>query len=84
MTDTNSATSGPSAAYTADVRHTRLGPDFYDPVKAADFPRIDLRFRNDRAAAEVGLDGLSDEEWLKHFGRFKPLPDNLPQPLALR
>lgn len=55
-----------------------------DPVAAADFPQTILRFRNDRAAAEIGLDGLSDAAWLTHFGRFAPLPGNLPQPLALR
>jgi uncharacterized protein YdiU (UPF0061 family) len=55
-----------------------------DPVAAAAFPRAVLRFRNDRAAAEVGLDGLSDDEWVRHFGRFEPLPGNLTQPLALR
>ena len=26
----------------------------------------------------------SDAEWIAHFGRFEPLPGNLPQPLALR
>jgi len=51
---------------------------------AADFPQTILRFRNDRAAASVGLGALTDEQWLQHFGRFNPLPDNLPQPLALR
>jgi serine/tyrosine/threonine adenylyltransferase len=61
-----------------------LGPDFFDPVAAADFPQTILRFRNDRAAAEVGLDGLSDADWLQHFGRFAPLPGSLNQPLALR
>jgi len=55
-----------------------------DRVEAADFPRTDLRFRNDRAAQEVGLSDLSDEAWVRHFGRFAPLPGNLPQPLALR
>jgi uncharacterized protein YdiU (UPF0061 family) len=55
-----------------------------DPVEAADFPKTILRFRNDRAANEIGLGALSDDEWLRHFGRFEPLPDNLPQPLALR
>src|SRR6187402_948914 len=55
-----------------------------DPVKSADFPQTILRFRNDRAAASIGLDGLSDEEWTTHFGRFMPLPANLPAPLALR
>ncbi|MBU3076634.1 protein adenylyltransferase SelO family protein [Sphingomonas quercus] len=61
-----------------------LGDGFYDPVAAADFPQTMLRFRNDRAAATVGLAGLGDAEWIAHFGRFQPLPDNLPQPLALR
>ena len=61
-----------------------LGPTFFDPVGAANFPETRLRFRNDRGAATVGLDALSDEEWIAHFGRFKSLPDTLPQPLALR
>jgi uncharacterized protein YdiU (UPF0061 family) len=61
-----------------------LGDGFYDPVAAADFPQTLLRFRNDRAAAEVGLDGLSDADWLRHFGRFEALPGSLEQPLALR
>ncbi|NYT40213.1 YdiU family protein [Sphingomonas sp. R-74633] len=43
-----------------------------------------LRFRNDRAAAQVGLEGLSDAEWIAHFGRFEPLRGSLPNPLALR
>jgi uncharacterized protein YdiU (UPF0061 family) len=55
-----------------------------DSVAAADFPGTVLRWRNDRAAASVGLAGLSDAEWLGHFGRFEPLAGNLPQPLALR
>jgi serine/tyrosine/threonine adenylyltransferase len=54
------------------------------PVAAADFPQCILRFRNDRWAATVGLDGLSDAEWTGHFGRFLPLADNLAQPLALQ
>ncbi len=55
-----------------------------DPVSAADFPQHILRFRNDRAAGEVGLDTLDDAAWIAHFGRFEPLPGSLPQPLALR
>ena len=54
------------------------------PVEPADFPRTEIRFRNDRAAAEVGLAGLSDDEWAAHFGRFRALEGNLPQPLALK
>ncbi len=61
-----------------------LGDDFYDPVAAADFPQTILRFRNDRAADQVGLADLSDDDWIHHFGRFAPIPGSLAQPLALR
>jgi uncharacterized protein YdiU (UPF0061 family) len=71
-------------AYRPERALLTLGPDFYDPVSAADFPETVLRFRNDRAAADVGLAALDDAEWIRHFGRFEPLPDTLPQPLALR
>ena len=55
-----------------------------DPVAPAKFPQTKLRWRNDRAAAGVALDQLSDGDWLAHFGRFEPLPGNLERPLALR
>jgi uncharacterized protein YdiU (UPF0061 family) len=71
-------------AYRPETAILTLGDAFYDPVAAADFPETRLRFRNDRAAGEVGLDGLDDEEWVRHFGRFAALPGSLPQPLALR
>lgn len=61
-----------------------LDDSFYDRVEAAQFPQARLRFRNDRAAESIGLSGLSDAQWIAHFGRFEPLPDNLTQPLALR
>lgn len=61
-----------------------LGDTIATPVAAADFPETRLRFRNDRAAAEVGLATLDDSEWIQAFGRFQPLPGTLPQPLALR
>ncbi|WP_294191761.1 protein adenylyltransferase SelO family protein [uncultured Sphingomonas sp.] len=71
-------------AYRPETTILALGDGFYDPVEAANFPQTVLRFRNDRAAEEVGLGTLSNDEWLAHFGRFAPLPDTLPQPLALR
>lgn len=71
-------------SYRPSQLHLTLGDAFFDPVEAADFPKTILRYRNQTAAETVGLDQLSDEEWLAHFGRFKPLPDNMPQPLALR
>ena len=61
-----------------------LGEAFYDPVEAADFPQTILRFRNQRQAEDVGLGDLGEEEWIRHFGRFEPLPGSLPRPLALR
>ncbi|WBH17067.1 protein adenylyltransferase SelO family protein [Sphingomonas radiodurans] len=71
-------------AYRPETTILSLGENFYDPVAAADFPATTLRFRNDRAASQVGLDTLDDAEWVRHFGRFEPLPGTLPQPLALR
>ncbi|WP_369825784.1 protein adenylyltransferase SelO family protein [Caulobacter sp. BP25] len=73
-----------SPAYRPDPRFQSLGRDFADPVEAADFPQTILRYRNDRAAASVGLSALSDAEWTAHFGRFAPLPDNQTVPLAMR
>ena len=71
-------------AYRPETVILELGEGFFDPVAAADFPETRLRFRNDRAAASIGLDGLSDAEWIAHFGRFVPLEGNLAEPLALR
>jgi len=66
------------------TRHAELGGEFYDVVEPARFPATILRWRNDRWAARVGLDGLSDAEWVAHFGRFEPLAGSFSQPLALR
>lgn len=60
-----------------------LKAELLTPVDAAEFPHALLRYRNDRAAAEVGLEGLSDAAWIKHFARFDPLPDNLSYPMAM-
>lgn len=73
-----------SAGFRPETVHAGLGPTFYDPVRPAEFPEATLRFRNDRWAARIGLDGLSDADWIAHFARFEPLPGSLPEPLALR
>ncbi len=70
--------------YRPDPRLATLTPWLGDAVHAADFPETRLRWRNDRAAQQVGLAGLNDAQWVAHFGRFAVLPDNLPQPVALR
>lgn len=61
-----------------------LGEDFYDIVAPASFPSHKLRWRNQEKAQALGLGRLNDEEWVNHFGKFAPLPSNLPHPLALR
>jgi serine/tyrosine/threonine adenylyltransferase len=70
--------------YLPDPRLAQSGLPLYDPVKAANFPQTVLRYRNDRAAASIGLAPFTDDQWLNHFGRFAPMPDNQPEPLALR
>ena len=65
-------------------RHAELGERFFDVVAAAKFPAAILRHRDQRWAARIGLDTLSDDEWISHMARFTPLPGSLPQPLALR
>lgn len=72
------------AAYRPEAAFPDRLPTMGDAVTAAAFPETILRWRNDRAAATIGLDQLSDAEWISHFGRFTLLPGSLPQPLALR
>ncbi|WP_369058740.1 protein adenylyltransferase SelO [Caulobacter sp. 73W] len=73
-----------SPAYRPDPRFAALSADYADVVAPADFPQTILRHRNDRAAGTVGLETLTDDEWLAHFARFEALPDNQPAPLAMR
>ena len=70
-------------SYQPDPRLLSLGDAFYDPVEPARFPESTPRFLNRRWAGRVGFD-LPSEDWAKHFCRFEPLPQNLPEPLALR
>ncbi len=60
------------------------GAPFYDPVEPADFPKAIIRYRNQKAATSIGLNNISDAEWVSFFKGFNPLPDNLPNPLAIR
>ncbi|KFC64409.1 Selenoprotein O and cysteine-containing protein [Devosia sp. LC5] len=71
-------------AFKPATDHETLGDAFFDRVVPADFPQTILRHRDQRWAKRMGLDGLSDEQWIEHFGRFRPLPGSLNQPLALR
>lgn len=73
-----------AATYKPETTILELADWLGDPVEAADFPQTQLRFRNNRAAAQIGLAHLSDTDWTTHFGRFAPLEGSLPHPLALR
>lgn len=85
--DTPIALGAPSALgvhYRPAPHFLTLGPGYADAVDAAHFPSAQLRYRNQAAAGSIGLAGLTDAAWVEHFGRFKPLADNLPAPLAQR
>jgi len=69
--------------YKADPKIYELGEEFYDPVQAADFPETILRYRDNIAATSIGVE-LDDAHWIRHFGRFEPLGNNISEPLALR
>ena len=73
-----------SPAFRPSIAHAALGEAFFDVVAPADFPQTILRHRDDRWAARIGLDSLTEAEWLACMGRFAPLPGSHPQPLALR
>lgn len=70
--------------YRPEPLYQTLGEEFADAVAPADFPETKIRWRNQRWAEQVGLGSLSDAEWIAHFGRFEPLPGNMPSPLAMR
>ena len=70
--------------YRPDPVHHTLGEAFYDVATPARFPEQILRWRDQRAAREVGLDTLTPAEWLDAFAAFKPLQGNFDEPLALR
>jgi len=72
------------ADYRPDTKITEIARFIADPVEAAAFVRHELRFRNTRWDKAIGLGGMTDSDWINHFGKFAPLPDNLLQPLALR
>src|SRR5690606_25695460 len=70
-------------AYRPEPQVFNLGDAFADAVTPAVFPQHIVRWRNDRAAAAVGLETLTEAEWIAHFGRFEPLPGQ-PGPVAMR
>ncbi|MEK9761026.1 MAG: protein adenylyltransferase SelO family protein, partial [Candidatus Puniceispirillum sp.] len=63
--------------------HLQLDQRFYRKVSAARFAVQSLRYRNQEAAASIGLDTIDDAAWTTHFAGFQPLEGSLPHPLAL-
>ena len=61
-----------------------LGPDSYDEVAPALFPKAILRYRNQAAAKSIGLENFSEKDWQTAFWKFESLPGNLKKPLALK
>ncbi len=57
-------------SYRPDPKILSLGPDFFDPVEPARFPKCTPRFLNERWAERVGLE-LSAPDWARHFCRFE-------------
>ncbi|MFC7292177.1 protein adenylyltransferase SelO [Hirschia litorea] len=49
----------------------------------ADFPTATLRHFNDKLLKKIGFFEFSSKELQKYFCFFAPLPENLPEPLAL-
>lgn len=74
----------PSPSYRPEPLFAQLGADFADPVAPAKFPQTILRWRNDTAAAQIGLDTLDEAEWRAAMALFEPLPGNMTTPLAMR
>lgn len=60
--------------YRPDPLFAALGDEYSDAVEPAAFPAHIVRWRDQRAASEVGLDGLTEAEWVDYFGRFESLP----------
>ncbi len=74
----------PSPNFRPETTHLALGDAFFDVVKPADFSADHSPLPERPVGEHVGLRNLSDAEWIAHFGRFRPLPGSLPEPLALR
>ena len=62
----------------------RSAPAFFDPVRAGRLPRDAAALPQRPLGGAHRPRRLTDADWIRHFGRFEPLPGSLPEPLALR
>ncbi|MBL4617164.1 MAG: YdiU family protein [Robiginitomaculum sp.] len=70
-------------SYQPSPKIVDLGNGFLEPVSPASFKKTELRYFNQRAARQIGLDDLSEQQKIDYFAKFEPLPDNQQQPLAM-
>jgi serine/tyrosine/threonine adenylyltransferase len=66
-------TDNPFLNLTYETETENLGDDYYDIVKAAEFPQLQLRFRNDDVLKILGLNPqeVDDSHFLEAFGLFQ-------------
>ena len=62
----------------------QLGGDFWDTVEPHPFRDVRLRYHQPELLAQLGMEGMDEEELLRYFGTFEPLPGRLHGPLAQR
>jgi uncharacterized protein YdiU (UPF0061 family) len=82
QTSLTAAATNPLLALPFEPAIEGLGPDYWDVVDAAPFPRTTLRFRNDDLLRQLGIDpaAVTDADVEAAYGRFE---DRVPL-LALR
>lgn len=71
-------------SYKARLDYARLQPGFADAVRPATFPRLELRFWNQRWAERIGMGDFDLNQRTRHFGQFQPLPGCQGEALAMR
>ena len=73
-----------SANYRPRQTHLSLGEGFFDPVTSPNYPKHEVIYRNQVWAEKLGMGDFDEAKWIDHFGKFTPLDDSLPEPIALR
>ncbi len=72
-TSNNSTSPNPFLTLNYEPALESLGGDYFDEVKAAEFPHHILRFRNDQLLPKLGLDpqAVTDADFIEAFGQFQ-------------